>query len=279
MEALKVEDLWFRYEGGEWVLKGISMKVSMGEDLAIVGANGAGKTTLIKHFNGLLKPMKGRVLVLGKDTRKHSVAELSKIVGIVFQNPLHMFFSNTVWEEIAFSLRNFNFPEEVIEKRVRKTLSILGLEGMEDRSPFTLSGGEMRRLALACVLVYDPDIIIMDEPTVGQDPLQKEILAEIIKMLKLQGKTIIVISHDVDFISENFSRIVVMSKGQILADGKTDEIMYDTKILREANLVEPIIAKIMIEIERRFGRVGGRPLRTFDAIRVIRSLVRPVGGE
>jgi len=273
--AIEVRNLHYAYPNGYVALRGINLKIRRGEKIAIMGNNGAGKTTLIKHFNGLLKPTKGDVFVFGLNTKEHSVAELSKKVGLVFQNPYHQFFSERVWDEIAFALRNFNFPEDVIRRRVEKVLKIFHLEEYVDRSPFGLSGGEMRRLAIASVLVYDPEIIVLDEPTVGQDRIQKESIAEIIKMLELQGKTIVVVTHDIEFVAENFNRVVVMSGGRIIADGKAKDVLYDKDVLVKAGLVRPIIAEFTNELARANVVNGGfKALTVYELYDYLLKMVR-----
>ncbi|MEM3716029.1 MAG: ABC transporter ATP-binding protein, partial [Candidatus Bathyarchaeia archaeon] len=166
---IEVEDVYFTYPNGVEALKGVSLKIYDGEFIAIMGQNGAGKTTLVKHFNGLLKPTRGRVLVDGVDTRHTTVASLARKVGFVFQNPDHQLFSETVEEEISFALRNFGFDENVIRERVEWALNLLDLAQYRKASPFMLSGGERKRVALASVLAWDPDILVLDEPTIGQD--------------------------------------------------------------------------------------------------------------
>ena len=172
---IDIDSLYFKYPTAkDYILKNINLKIGLGEVVAVMGSNGSGKTTLIKHFNGLLKPNKGSVKVFGKDTRDESVASLSKRVGLVFQNPGHQIFSDTVWNELAFALKNFCFEEEVIKKRVKWALEFFNLTQYKDTSPLLLSGGEKKRLCLASILAWNPDYVILDEPTVGQDFLQKE---------------------------------------------------------------------------------------------------------
>ncbi len=242
--AIEVRNLWYTYPGGVVALRNVNLDIYLGEKLVILGSNGAGKSTLIKHFNGLLKPQKGYVKVFGVDTRRASVAELSRKVGIVFQNPYHQFFSERVWDEVAFALKNFGYSEDVINYRVTKVLRLFDLYDYADRSPFELSSGEMRRLAIASILAYDPDVIVLDEPTVGQDKIQKEKLREYIKLLTLQNKTVILVTHDIEFITEGFDRIVVMAKGTIVGEGKPKEILYDEEVLVKANLMMPQIPRI-----------------------------------
>ena len=246
--VIEVRNLSYMYPGGIVALKNVSLDVYLGEKLVILGSNGAGKSTLIKHFNGLLKPQRGYVKVFGIDTRKASVAELSRKVGIVFQNPYHQFFSEKVWDEVAFALKNFGYSEETIKYRVTKVLRLFDLYDYADKSPFELSSGEMRRLAIASILAYDPDIIVLDEPTVGQDRIQKEKLKEYIRLLSLQNKTIILVTHDIEFVTEGFDRIVVMSNGMIVGEGSPREILYDEELLRKANLILPQIPEIALKM-------------------------------
>ena len=169
-----VEGVWFTYPDGPTALRGVSLKVNNGERVAIMGENGAGKTTLVKCFNGLLKPQKGVILVNGLDTRKATVAELSRRVGFVFQNADDQLFSDTVFSEVAFALRNFGFPKNQVRSRVGKILRILDLDRYRNASPFSLSGGERKRVSLASTLCFDPETIVLDEPTIGQDGSQKK---------------------------------------------------------------------------------------------------------
>lgn len=251
--AIEVRNLWFKYNySNEWVLKGINLTVGVGERVVILGENGSGKTTLIKHFNGLLKPCKGVVRVFGIDTRSTSVAKLARRVGIVFQNPLHQFFSETVWDEVAYALYNFGYSEREIEERVKYTLKLMDLYNLRYKSPFALSGGEMRRLAIASILVYNPDIIVVDEPTVGQDAKHKRKLAEILNTLANIGKTVVVVTHDIEFAIEYFPRIIVLSSGRIIADGPPSKIIYDDNIVSKANIVRPPIISLMIELSRKY---------------------------
>ncbi len=245
---IEVRNLYYTYSGGITALKNVNLDIYLGEKLVILGSNGAGKSTLIKHFNGLIKPQKGYVKVFGVDTRRVSVAELSKKVGMVFQNPYHQFFSEKVWDEVAFALKNFGYSEEAIKYRVTKVLRLFDLYDYADKSPFELSSGEMRRLAIASVLAYDPDVIVLDEPTVGQDRIQKEKLKEYIKLLTLQNKTVVLVTHDIEFVTEGFDRIVIMSNGTVVGEGTPREILYDEELLRKANLIPPQIPEVVLKI-------------------------------
>ena len=247
---LEVKDVNFSYPSGVEALKGVTLTVKNGEFLAIMGQNGAGKTTLVKHFNGLLKPSMGTVLVDGVETTKTSVAALARSVGFVFQNPDHQLFSETVEEEISFALKNFGYDADAVEKRVTWALNLLGLTEYRKTSPFMLSGGERKRVALASVLAWDPQILILDEPTIGQDHQQKENLRQFIIQLQAQGKTIVIVTHDVEFVSECNPRVLLMKEGKIIADGEGKEILTNPVVLTESSIVLPQITQVFMKLTR-----------------------------
>jgi len=243
---IEVKDVSFKYSTGVEALKNVSLTIGDGEFVAVMGQNGAGKTTLVKQFNGLLKPTKGEVLVDNVSTRDISVAKLARKVGFVFQNPDHQLFSETVEEEIAFALRNFGFDEATVEKRVTWALNLLDLTEYRKTSPFMLSGGERKRVALASVLAWDPSVVILDEPTIGQDHRQKENLRQFIVQLNGQGKTVVVVTHDVEFVAECNPRVVLMTDGRVLADGEAKRILTNTTLALEASIVPPQITQIFL---------------------------------
>ncbi len=249
---IETEELRFAYPSSPEVLLGIDLTINDGEFVAIMGENGAGKTTLVKTFNGLLMPTVGKVKVDGLDTREASVARLSRDVGLVFQNPDHQLFSETVKEELAFSLRNFGYDEETIQRRVTSILETLDLSRYAESSPFILSGGERKRVALAAVLVWNPKHIILDEPTIGQDYQQKDRLRNFIVQLNTQGKTVIIITHDVEFVAECKPRIVLLSRGKVIGDRPAEELLSDEPLLDKASLTRPQIGALMHEL-REFG--------------------------
>ncbi len=242
---ISVENVSFHYPTGSEVLQNVNLQIKDGEFIAIMGENGAGKTTLVKMFNGLLKPSLGKVLVDGVNTHEKSVAQLSRNVGLIFQNPDHQLFAETVAEELAFSLRNFGFKEDAIQRRVTTLLTALDLERYEKSSPFVLSGGERKRVALAAILAWDPKHVIMDEPTIGQDYLQKDRLRNFIVQLISQGKTVVIVTHDVEFVAECKPRVVLLSRGRIVGDGAATEILTNRPVIEQASLVMPQIATLM----------------------------------
>ena len=243
---IEVKDLYFTYPTGVEALKGITLTVDDGEFLAIMGQNGAGKTTLVKHFNGLLKPTEGEVVVDGVSTREVSVAQLARKVGFVFQNPDHQLFCETVEEEVAFALRNFGFEENAIKKRIDWALNLLDITQYRQTSPFMLSGGERKRVALASILAWDPQVVILDEPTIGQDHQQKEKLRQFIVQLNAQKKTVVIVTHDVEFVAECNPRVVLMTGGKIVAEGLAEEILTNEKLVAQASIVPPQITQIFL---------------------------------
>ncbi len=245
---IEAQDIYFTYPNGVQALKGISLTIRNGEFVAIMGQNGAGKTTLVKHFNGLLKSTKGKVLIDEVDTKKVSIATLARNVGFVFQNPDHQLFSETVEDEIAFALKNFGFKENITKRRVTWALNLLGLTQYRKTSPFMLSGGERKRVALASILAWNPKILILDEPTIGQDYQQKEKLRQFILQMKAQRKTIIIVTHDVEFVAECNPRVLLMLDGKIVADGEARKVLTNPEILTQASIVPPQIAQIFLQL-------------------------------
>ena len=245
---IEVKDVYYTFPNGVEALKGVSITIRDSEFVAIMGQNGAGKTTLVKHFNGLLKPTKGEVILDGTNTRETSVAKLARNVGFVFQNPDHQLFCESVEEEIAFGLRNFGFEESLTKKRVDWALNLLDLIEYRQTSPFLLSGGERKRVALASVLAWDPKTVVLDEPTIGQDHQQKEKLRQFIVQLNSQGKTVVVVTHDVEFVAESNPRVVLMTGGKIVADGVAEEILTNEKLVTTASIVPPQITQIFLQL-------------------------------
>jgi energy-coupling factor transport system ATP-binding protein len=250
--VIEFQDVSFDHPNGVRALDHVSLKVEIGETVAIVGENGAGKTTLVKHVTGLLKPTSGKVFVDGEDTTRTSTATLSKKVGVAFQNPDHQLFSESVKEEMAFGLRNFGLSPGLVEQRVSWGLRLFGLEEYVESSPLVLSGGEKKRLTLACILAWDPQVVILDEPTVGQDSIQKERLAGTIRMLSSTGRTVIVVSHDIEFLWPLQPRVVVMKSGRVLEDGAARDVMQRSELLESARVVEPQLVSV-------YRRLGNRP--------------------
>lgn len=270
---IEVRGVSYTYPSGVRALRNVDLTINRGEFVAIMGENGAGKTTLVKHFNGLLKSQEGSVTVDGIDVAKVSVASIARRVGLVFQNPDDQLFSEDVEEEVRFALRNFGFEEDVIEKRVDWALNLLDIERYRKSSPFILSGGERKRVALASVLAWDPDVVVLDEPTIGQDYGQKERLRHFLMQLRTQGKTTIIVTHDVEFVADCRPRIVLMAEGQVVADGSTERIMTDAAALKRASVSPP-------EMIRVFSRLSdyGLPTDVIDVEEAADLLYRRMRG-
>jgi energy-coupling factor transporter ATP-binding protein EcfA2 len=222
--VLSADKLWFSY-GERAVLRNINLDIDRGEFIAIMGRNASGKTTLVKQFNGLLKPTRGKVRLEGFDTSKSTAAELSRRVGYVFQNPNDHLFADTVEDEIAFSLRNRGAEEAEIAKAVENMLSEFELTRYRKSYPRNLSGGEKQRVALASVLVGQPEIIVLDEPTRGMDYLLKKKLINYLDDYRRRGNTVIMVSHDVETIADCAQRVVLLSEGRVVVEGDKREVL------------------------------------------------------
>lgn len=239
-----VTDVAFRYPNGVQALAGVNLAIAGGEAVAVIGENGAGKTTLARHLNGLLRPQQGRVLIGDWDTREHTVAQLARRVGYVFQNPDDQLFERTVRRELAFGPRNLGRRQDEIEAAVAQALAWLDLEDVADSHPYDLSLSQRRLVALAAVLAMETPIVVLDEPTTGQDAAGMALLGRVIEDLKAAGRTVITISHEIDFVAEHFPRLVVMAAGRILADGPTDRVLAQTGLLAQAQVEPPQLVRL-----------------------------------
>jgi energy-coupling factor transport system ATP-binding protein len=237
-------DLTFTYPSGVQALKGVTLTISSGEAVAIVGENGAGKTTLVKHFNGLLKPSGGTLSVGEWDTRRYSVAKLASRVGYVFQNPDDQLFERSVIKEASFGPKNLGRSAEEAAAAAREALAAVGLEGEADKHPYDLHLSRRKLLALAAVLAMRTPAVVLDEPTTGQDARGAARIAAIIDRLKAERRTIVAITHDIDFAAENFERVIVMARGQVIADGPTRAVLSQADVLHSAEVEPPQIARL-----------------------------------
>ncbi|MBO9370678.1 MAG: energy-coupling factor ABC transporter ATP-binding protein [Chloroflexi bacterium] len=225
-------------------LSGVNLQIREGEFLALVGQNGSGKTTLAKHLNGLLKPTRGEVLFRGRPLQEIRRTEMARHVGYVFQNPDHQIFSNTVREEVGFSLRMAGMDAKTIEERVAEALAVVGLSGYEDEVPFTLTKGERQRVAVASVLAAQPQVIILDEPTTGLDYRHQRSMMEMLRDLHRRGHTVIIITHSMWVAAEYAERAVVMKDGRVLLDAPTRVAFAQEPILAEASLRPPPLLRL-----------------------------------
>lgn len=241
---IKISDLHFTYPAGVHALRGISLTIEPGEQVAIVGQNGAGKTTLVRHFNGLLQPTSGEVRIGDWDTRKHSVAKLASRVGYVFQNPDEQLFSRDVKTEVAFGPKNLGYPSEQAEALVKEALAMTELSDKTETNPYDLSPTWRKMVAIASVIAMDTPIVIFDEPTTGQDAASVARIANVIRVLRERGRTVVTITHDIDFCAENFERVIAMSQGQILLDGKANDVLGQEEILARTYVDPPQLTRL-----------------------------------
>ncbi|HDP70169.1 MAG TPA: energy-coupling factor transporter ATPase [Actinobacteria bacterium] len=255
-------------------IKNVGFSVRTGEFVGLVGPTGSGKSTLIQHFNGLLEPLAGEVLIDGRRIGSEISALLVRQkIGVVFQFPENQLFEDTVFKDVAFGPCNLKCSDEEIEERVRSALKMVGLDYFEfkDRSPFTLSGGEMRRVAIAGVLAMNPSCLVLDEPTSGLDSIGKrEILTHLERLNKEHGLTIILISHDMNEIARMVDRVVVLNEGKIEFDGSPKEVFLKRDDLLKMGLDVPEYASLLIKLNERGFDV---PLDLFELNEVKDSIV------
>jgi energy-coupling factor transport system ATP-binding protein len=240
-----LENVSFIYPNGTEALKKINLKIHKNELIGIMGKNGAGKTTLIRTFNGLIRPTNGSIYLNGENINSKSIANLSKKVGIIFQNPMHQLFANSVEDEIKFSLKSLDSFKEEINSRIEKILEEFKLIKYRNRSPLNLSGGETKKLAVAAILCRNPEILIFDEPTLGQDAREIEFLIKLIKNERKGGKTIIIITHNIEFAIEYIPRTIFMIDGRIVADGPTVNLFNNKYLVEKVSLIQPQIYKFI----------------------------------
>lgn len=268
---IQTENLTYIYAPGSSLeniaLYDISLRIKKGEFLALVGSSGSGKSTLAQHFNGLLLPASGKVTVSGSDTRdKKFRRQLWQIVGMAFQYPEQQLFGEDVFEDVAFGPRNLGLTSSKVEKRVCAALEMVGLDPGEAKrlSPFSLSYGQKRRVALAGVLAVEPEVLVLDEPTAGLDPRGREQLLTVVKELRQsKGKTIVFITHNMDIATSLADRIIVLSEGRICGEGSAREIFTSPGDLKKAGLVMPMPADLLCQLgikEMSFTLEGAKKL-------------------
>ncbi|MCX7774387.1 MAG: energy-coupling factor ABC transporter ATP-binding protein [Clostridia bacterium] len=234
---LDAKEVSFHYPDGNRAIDGVSLHITHGEAVGIVGANGAGKSTLLMLVMGLLQPQSGKVSVGDIEVTPKTIPLIRQHVGMVLQNPDDQLFMPTVYEDVAFGPRNMKLDENEVEKRVMEALTLVGIPHLKDRPPYRLSGGEKRAAAIASVMSMAPDLLIMDEPTTNLDPKGRRRIIELIKGFE---HTRIITSHDMDMILELCPRTIVMKSGRIAADGETRSILTNEALLAECNLEMPL---------------------------------------
>jgi len=235
---IKIENVWFKYSG-PWVLRDVNLNVNSGEILTIMGRNGSGKTTLLKLLNGLLKPTRGRVIIDGKDTRLTSTSQLARTVALAFQDPSRRFFAETVWEEVSFGCRHLGLPLEW----AKEALMALDIEDLHDKPVYKLSMSEKVRVMIASALAVKPKVLVLDEPTTGQDDKVLKDLAAIACRMRESGKAVVIVTHDTDFAIEVSDRVVVLIDGGIAWSEKPWELILEHELLERAGLEPPTVTR------------------------------------
>ena len=234
---VEVKDLTYVYPDGTPGIRTISFRVIHGESVAIIGPNGAGKSTLLLHLNGYLTPTSGFVRIGDLPLTGGTLREIRRTVGMIFQDPDDQLFMPTIYDDVAFGPHNLGIPRDEIERRVLSALSRMGIEHLRDKPPYRLSAGEKRRAAIATVLSMIPDILVMDEPSTGLDPVGRR---ELIALLKEFTHTKIIATHDLDLVADLCERTIVLDGGEIRADGPTSGIFRNEELLRECHMEKPL---------------------------------------
>ena len=285
MEAiLQVENLTHTYSAGtpfqRSAVEGMSLHVGTGEFLGIIGHTGSGKSTLIQHLNGLLKPTSGRILLEGKDiwADPKSIRSVRFRVGLVFQYPEYQLFEETVYKDIAFGPKNMGLTGEDIDRRVREAAAFVGLDAeLLDKSPFELSGGQKRRVAIAGVIAMEPQVLVLDEPTAGLDPRGRDdILARIQEYHRARNASVVLVSHSMEEFARNVDRIVVLSDGKVYMEGTPAQVFARSAELERVGLDVPQVTKVAAALKRR-GLSIDPAVYTVEALE--RQLLALKGGE
>ncbi len=260
-------------------LDDINLTITAGELVAIIGHTGSGKSTLIQHFNALLKPTSGRVLIDGLDTStpKQDLRAVRKKVGLVFQYPEHQLMEETVRKDIAFGPRNLGLPEDEIEDRVLVAARSIGLKSeLLDKSPFELSGGEKRRVAIAGVLAMEPEVLVLDEPTAGLDPAGRDELLDLVRQLNDCGMTIVLVSHSMEDVARTARRIIVINDTKIAYDGTVAEVFSHVRELTDMGLSVP---QVSLVIDRLRARGVDLPGDIYTVEQARDALLKLLGGK
>lgn len=244
--VLAAARLSFSYPDGTVALSGVDLAVRMGERVAIIGQNGSGKSSLVRHFNGLLRASEGEVRVAGEPVGSRHVAELARTVGMAFQNPDRQIFAGRVRDEVAFGPRNLGVIGAELEARVDDSLEAVGLSDRADANPYDLGYSQRKLLGLASILAMRTPVLVLDEPTTGQDARGTARVRAIVEAVASEGRTVVAISHDMRFVAEAFQRIVVMRDGAVVLDGPPDEVFAERHwdVLGSTFLDAPLAARI-----------------------------------
>ncbi len=260
MNNLSIQNLHFSYDGKIQILRDIDLTLD-GRPTAIIGQNGAGKTTLVKLMKGLLRPDSGKIFYGEEDIADRSVASLAGDIGLIFQNPNDQIFKNTVIDEIMFGPLQIGMDKIQAQASAQKALELVGLQAVADENPYDLGLSDRKLVSIASILAMNPQVIIFDEPTIAQDFGGKERIKAIIHSLSQEGKQVVSILHDMDFVAETFGRVIVMAGGKILLDGHPKEVFAQQKLLEDSFLEQPNVTRLWGEIQGE-----GTPLTTEEFV-------------
>ncbi len=275
-KILEVKDLHYNYPDGTQAINGIDFEVEEGQMISILGPNGAGKSTFFLHFNGIIEPTSGEIIIEGKKLEydKKSLLEARAKVGVVFQNPDDQLFAPTVFEDVAFGPMNMGLEEEEVKQRVEESLEVVGMSEYSHKAPHHLSGGQKKRVAIAGILSMRPKVMVLDEPTSGLDPNGASAIMKLLYDLNADGMTIIVSTHDVDLVPMYSDNINVLRNGKILKKGSCREVFYDEEVIEQADLRLPWVGQIFEQFDKEDGLVfeeDGYPLTVGDAYQALRK--------
>jgi cobalt/nickel transport system ATP-binding protein len=273
MTAIKTTGLEYTYADGTNALSEINFEAGEGEKVAVLGPNGSGKTTLFYHFNGLVKPTCGEVLVFGESISKTNIDEVRKRVGLVFQESDDQLFAPTVFEDIAFGPKNLGLDSNEIKILVSEVLRRFDIENLARKNPANLSGGQKKRVAIAGVVAMEPEVLVLDEPTSGMDASGVTDTMEILDELNHEGKTIIMSTHDSDLAASWADRVYILNKGKVFKSGHPKHIFADEKLVKEAGLRQPVIVQTYREFRARGISKGEIPLSVLDLMESVDAKV------
>ncbi|NLB00289.1 MAG: ATP-binding cassette domain-containing protein [Methanomicrobiales archaeon] len=252
MHLIETRNLRYSYRGTDLALDNVNFVAGRKKLIAVIGANGAGKSTLFKHFNGILKPTSGEVLIRGEPITRQNIRDVRKFVGIVFQNPDDQIISPTVEQDVAFGPANLGLDSKTIQHRVDEALRIVGIEELRNRVPHHLSGGEKKRVSIAGIIAMEPQVMVMDEPTAGLDPQGVSDLIDFINTLpEKYGMTVITSTHHLDIVTEIADEIWIMNRGSVIGKGTVQEVFVQEDLLSFAHLQVPVLPRLIRSLQRQ----------------------------
>ena len=252
MHLIETRNLRYSYRGTDLALDNVNFVAGRKKLIAVIGANGAGKSTLFKHFNGILKPTSGEVLIRGEPITRQNIRDVRKFVGIVFQNPDDQIISPTVEQDVAFGPANLGLDSKTIQHRVDEALRIVGIEELRNRVPHHLSGGEKKRVSIAGIIAMEPQVMVMDEPTAGLDPQGVSDLIDFINTLpEKYGMTVITSTHHLDIVTEIADEIWIMNRRSVIGKGTVQEVFVQEDLLSFAHLQVPVLPRLIRSLQRQ----------------------------